>query len=137
VGCAVEIAACEIAHSASPGRSAAILEATVRRALASAGSLPMEVDYIVSGLGDEGEAEASAEREVIERLFPERAPTHVPMRHLAGECFSANTALQVIAACLLLEQAGPGHTALVTGLSEQGNLGCAVLRSGEEGGTDV
>lgn len=137
VGCAVEIAACEIAHSVAPERSAEILDATVRRALAGAGSLPTEVDYIVSGLGDEGEDEASVEREVIERLFPDRAPTHVPMRHLAGECFSANTALQLIAACLLLEQEGPGHTALVTGISEQGNLGCAVLRSSAEGGTDA
>jgi 3-oxoacyl-[acyl-carrier-protein] synthase II len=133
----VEIAACEIAHSVSPDRSAAILEAAVARALARAGCLAAEIDYIVSGLDDESAAEAGAERQVIERLFAHRPPTHLPMRQVAGECFSANTALQLIAAGLLLEQAGAGHSALVIGMSEGGNLGCAVLRSGEKGGADA
>jgi 3-oxoacyl-[acyl-carrier-protein] synthase II len=132
-GCAVEIAACEIAHSASPDRTVEILQASVDRALARAGCLPAQIDYVVSGLGDEREGDASAEHAVIERLFAGCMPAHVPMRHVAGECFSANTALQLVAACLLLEQAGPGRTALVTGVSEQGNLGCAVIRTGEEG----
>src|SRR5262249_22080526 len=128
---------CEIAHSVSPDRSAAILEATVARALARAGCLVAEVDFIVSGLDEESACEAGAERHVIERLSAHHPPTHLPMREVAGECFSANTALQLIAAGLLLEQAGAGHTAVVIGMSKEGNLGCAVLRSGEKDDADA
>jgi len=128
-GCVVEVAACELGHSDSPHRSSETMEQMVGRSLERAGCLSAEVDYIVSGLGDERESEPSAEKQVINRLFANCATVHVPMRHVAGECFSANTALQLVAACLLLEQAGPGHTALVTGISEQRNLGCAVLQT--------
>jgi 3-oxoacyl-[acyl-carrier-protein] synthase II len=123
---AVRIAACEIAHSPSPERAQEIFLATLDRALGSARCASTDIDYVVCGLDAHGD---SAERRSLQRLFAACTPTQVPMRQLVGECFSANTALQLVAACLLLEQAGPGHTALVTGLSEHGNLGCAVLRT--------
>jgi acetyl-CoA acetyltransferase len=131
----VRVAACELGHAGNRGRAADILEDMIRRALERAGCFAAEIDYVVSGLGERCESEPGPERQVLERMFANGAAVHVPMRYVAGECFSANAALQLAAACVLLEQAGAGRTALVTGMSDQGNLGCAVLHTGRKSKT--
>jgi 3-oxoacyl-[acyl-carrier-protein] synthase II len=126
-----ELLAAEVGYCGSqlsPGSLASCLARQIDRALARSGLSTDDVDVVSLG-GDGWAGTARAGRKGVE-LALGRIPALTRVDDLLGDCYSASGALQ--AAGLLARWHSTRHpaerVALLTGISRDGNAGCAVLR---------
>ncbi|THA29727.1 beta-ketoacyl synthase N-terminal-like domain-containing protein [Streptomyces sp. A1547] len=129
------ILACETAFAGGRGLGDA-LAAVIGAALVRSGKDPAEVQAV--SLGSTGQrglelVEQRAVRAALGGRLPQRV---IRVKDTVGECFSSGGALQIAALLGAWQDQGAaaaGETAVVTAVSQEGQVGCVVLDTNELG----
>ncbi|MFJ4435750.1 beta-ketoacyl synthase N-terminal-like domain-containing protein [Streptomyces sp. NPDC088923] len=111
----------------TPDGAREALTTCVRETLEAAGTSPAGVRF-VAPLGGGGKRAAEEEQAVTDAL-PGARPEWLRLRGLLGDTSAAATALQLAAVLAAAGERGlgPGEAALVTGVEQDGQVGCAVF----------
>jgi 3-oxoacyl-[acyl-carrier-protein] synthase II len=123
-------------ESAHGRRAEGALSACIRRVLAAAAVTPADIARVQPSGHDD--ARAPIERAALADVFGPDAVVERAPKTVFGECQAATGALQV-AALIARAEDGPAHTGwlgLVTGYTEDGALGAALLKVHARDGAD-
>lgn len=123
------VLACETGVSGAPEREDEAVHALaqcIERALRRSGAA---ADHVAAVAGCDGDEARPAEDEALRLALGALPQRRLHVKRQVGECYSAAGALQLTA--LLAEFTrgfDPGRLALVTSLSHDGNVGCALVQ---------
>ncbi len=122
---------------AAGGRLRTSLAGCLRRALARAGVAPEAISVIVSSDAS-GDARESVEAGAVADVFGNAAPVRLAPRAIVGDCQAAMGAMQV-ASLLAWHRGRPardGAVSLITGWTDDGGVGAAVVKGWNRAGSD-
>lgn len=132
-----EVLACDIAYCPAPDRRPRLLDGltdSVDRALHRSQVDPDEVTTVSLSAAAERSGENRIEERAVHRVLG-RVPQTIRVKDAVGECYSASGALQLAAVIADWRREGTQNgrdVALITSVGRDGNVGCLVVRRGDQ-----